>query len=163
MEAINKILRFIDIICALLLTCITIIVFYEVLSRYFFNRPWPPSNELTTLIFPWMVFLCAISITINDDHLKVTFLKNMLPIKIRYCIEILIRLLTLLFAVLMCKSGAEITILAQNEVMPVLSISKLWLYLVMPLSFLGIILVLVIDNIIKIINRHSESEGESEL
>jgi TRAP-type C4-dicarboxylate transport system permease small subunit len=142
-DFVDKILRLIDLVCAVILTAITTIVFYEILSRYFLNKPWPLSNELIMLLFPWMIFLGSIPITSKQDHLKVTFLKEMLPARVKRAVNTMIRILTVGFAILMLKSGTDLTILAFSERLPVLSISKLWLYLSMPLSFLGIVLVII--------------------
>jgi TRAP-type C4-dicarboxylate transport system permease small subunit len=117
------------------MSALTLIVFYEVLSRYFFNRPWAPSNELTKFIFSWLSLLGVILITADNSHLTVTYFRDKFPLKVRKIINVFTQLIMLVFMVLMLKSGIDLTKLAMQQCLPVLSISKMWLYLSMPVSF----------------------------
>jgi len=148
MNVIKKITQLFNLISAFLLLIIVLNVSYELLSRYIFNNPWPPSSEITMLLFPWMVFFCSITITNNKDHFEVNIFKKMLPAKIECFISIIIRICILLVAVIMCKSGIELVLQAQKTTMPMLKISKSWLYLSLPFAFLNIIIFQVIEFIL---------------
>ena len=53
----DYIMKVIDFIASIMMVALTIVVFGEVLSRYVFNFPLVFSNELTLLLFPWVIFL----------------------------------------------------------------------------------------------------------
>jgi TRAP-type C4-dicarboxylate transport system permease small subunit len=143
MKIINRLLSLIRLISTLMISMLTLIVFYDVLSRYFFNRPWAPSNELTKFIFSWLALLGVILITADNSHLTVTYFRDKLPLRVRKIINVVTQLIMLVFMVLMLKSGIDLTKLAFQQSLPVLSISKMWLYLSMPVSFLATIILLI--------------------
>jgi len=82
-EKFNKFCDKVDFISAILLTILSIVVLIEVFGRYFFNHPFSFTNEISMILFPWIVFLSMISITYHDEHMSLTFFVNKLPERIK--------------------------------------------------------------------------------
>ena len=126
---------------------LTLIVFYEVVARYFFNSPLVQAQELVLLIFPWVVFLTTINITANGDHLRITFFRNLLPQKIRKIVVDFCLLLNLVFVVYMFIAGVKITIATSMARTSILLISRSWFYLALPITFAGMMVIVIMQTI----------------
>lgn len=146
-------IEFLNLFSAFLMVLLTIVVFSEVLSRYVFNFPLVFSSELTQLIFPWLIFLGNISVTKDDDHLSITFFRELMPKWAQKFSFLLAKLIILYFSFYMVKSSYEIAQVVSDQAMPMLRISKEWLYYSVTASFIGILIVVIIQIILILTNK----------
>lgn len=119
-RCINVLVRAFSIVGAVLMALLTLVVFTEVISRYFFGLPIAFTGELTTVLFPWMVFLMAIEVTRNRDHLSITFFRGLLPERVQWVLRLFSMLVVLAFSVFMVISSYQLSVASVNINLPVL-------------------------------------------
>jgi TRAP-type transport system small permease protein len=151
----------IDLVSALLLALLTAVVFLEVFSRYVFSLPLVYSNELTLLLFPWMIFIAGVSVTFHDNHLAITFLRRKMPPKVQQGMFLISKLIMLFFSIMMTYAAWLYTENQAGQVMPVLRISRGWLSTSMLIAFALISLVLIY-HIIRIVRGRMTVPREEE-
>lgn len=77
-------------LAALILCGIGVMTFCDVVARYFFNRPFTFTVEVTELLMGMVIFL-GIGLTTHDSrHITVDVLTMKLPVKIRSVLEIVV-------------------------------------------------------------------------
>ena len=96
------------IICLFML--MTIIGTYQIVTRYFFNKPSTVSEELLTYSFTWMALLASAYVFGTRDHMRMGFLADKISGSAKKYLEVIIDLLTFAFAgVVMVYGGISIT------------------------------------------------------
>jgi TRAP-type transport system small permease protein len=108
------------------------------------------TQEIVYLLFPWAVFLIAINITANHDHLSINFFRNLLPSKIQKIIIYFCDIVNLIFVIYMFIAGVNITRATMISKSSILAIPRSWFYLSMPIAFAGMITILTLEFIQKI-------------
>ena len=121
MEGMHKvragIMRILGIVIICLFAMMTVIGTYQIVTRYFFNRPSTVSEELLTYSFTWMALLASAYVFGKRDHMRMGFLADKITGPARKCLEIAIDLLTFAFAgVVMVYGGISITHLYRKTV-----------------------------------------------
>lgn len=82
-----------------LLVFLTILITYSVISRFIFNTPVAWQYEATLVCLSWVVFI-GMSVTFrNDEHMRLTFVSNAMPEKIRNIWLAVMDLFVLIFLV----------------------------------------------------------------
>ncbi|MGM8213889.1 TRAP transporter small permease [Virgibacillus sp. W0430] len=140
---INKFIHFVQIVTNIMMALLTIIVSFEVVSRYFLNMPIKQTGELVALIFPWMAFLAAIIVTKDNGHFFVSYFRNKLPEKAQIVSVFITKLIMLYFSVYMIISSFQLINISTTQKLPVLQISKAWLHYSITVAFIGITLIIV--------------------
>ena len=120
METMHKvkagIMQVLGFVIIALFAFMTLIGTYQIVTRYFFNRPSTVSEELLTYAFTWMALLASAYVFGKRDHMRMGFLADKLIGAPRKYLEITIDLLTfLLAAVVMVYGGISITKLTMIE------------------------------------------------
>lgn len=87
MKALEKLCEVIDKIASavttLLLVFLTILITYSVISRFAFDAPVAWQYEATLVCLSWVVFI-GMSVTFRmDEHMRLTFVSNAMPPKVR--------------------------------------------------------------------------------
>ena len=157
-NVISKTIKLITIITSILLVLLTTIVFLEVLFRYVFNRPFAFTSELTGTLFPWIVFLTVIEVTSNEEHIGITYFRDKLPSKLQKFVLIIIKFIMIYFSIFMFKSSIELSKVVVMQKLPVMQISKSWLYASMTVAFAGIVVILFYQAILIIFNKYDLKE-----
>ena len=67
--------RLVDAASALLLVAVLVVTLLQVGARYVFNWPMPWSEELTRLIFVWLVMIAAV----GSAHMRIEFFAQRMP------------------------------------------------------------------------------------
>ena len=119
MEAMHKakagIMKGLGIVIIALFVFMTLIGSYQIVTRYFFNKPSTVSEELLTYSFTWMALLASAYVFGKRDHMRMGFLADQLTGAPRKYLEIGIDLLSfLLAAVVMVYGGIAITYDSEN-------------------------------------------------
>ena len=143
MEGMHKvragIMRILGIIC--LFAMMTVIGTYQIVTRYFFNRPSTVSEELLTYSFTWMALLASAYVFGKRDHMRMGFLADKITGPARKCLEIAIDLLTFAFAgVVMVYGGISITKLTMIQTTASLRVPMGYIYVIVPVTGLLIML-----------------------
>ncbi|MCM3759239.1 TRAP transporter small permease [Alkalihalobacillus oceani] len=157
---VDQIMRAIDTFSNVLMVGLTLVVFAEVLSRYIFNFPIKITGELTQLIFPWLVFMTTIAVTRNDDHLAIHYFRNKLKKGLQKIVVVSMKAIMLFFTIFMFISSYELAQAVINQPMPVLRISKAWLYSSLTVAFLGVSIIILYQIIMIILDKETWAKGE---
>lgn len=160
MEGIRKLREILDrllgAVTVFLFVLMTVVGSYQIITRYFFNRPSTVSEELLTYSFTWMSLLAAAYVFGRRDHMRMSFLADKITGKSREILEIGIEALVFLFAgIVMLYGGIRITRLTMSQVTASLQIPMGYVYLAIPLS--GALI--MIYNVMNIVEMIREKEG----
>lgn len=86
-------------ITAVLMIFLTILIGFNVISRFVFNSPIAWQYEATLVCLSWVVFV-GMSVTFrNDEHMRLTFVSNALPERLQPLWIVIMDILVLLFLV----------------------------------------------------------------
>ena len=145
MEGMHKvragIMRILGIVIICLFAMMTVIGTYQIVTRYFFNRPSTVSEELLTYSFTWMALLASAYVFGKRDHMRMGFLADKITGPARKCLEIAIDLLTFAFAgVVMVYGGISITKLTMIQTTASLRVPMGYIYVIVPVT--GIIIMM---------------------
>jgi C4-dicarboxylate transporter, DctQ subunit len=92
---------------ALLLAAMTLLTFYQVIARYFFNSGFVWALELTTYLFAWLVLLGMSYGVRIGAHIHIDALTRLLPKKGQHILAIIATLLCLTYCVLLFIGGLQ--------------------------------------------------------
>ena len=145
MEGMHKvragIMRILGIVIICLFAMMIVIGTYQIVTRYFFNRPSTVSEELLTYSFTWMALLASAYVFGKRDHMRMGFLADKITGPARKCLEIAIDLLTFAFAgVVMVYGGISITKLTMIQTTASLRVPMGYIYVIVPVTGLLIML-----------------------
>jgi len=131
----------IDLVSSGLMVLLVSVVLIEVAARYFFHSPFTFTYDLTSLLFPWIVFLSLISVTYHKEHIGIIFFVNKLPFKAKKTVAIINEFLTLFFIFFMFIGAIQLSIAVSDQMIGNLYMSKTFYYLslVVSLAFISFI------------------------
>ena len=93
--------------CIVLFGLMVIVGSYQIITRYFFNKPSTVSEELLTFSFVWMALLASAYVFGIRDHMRMGFLADKIQGKGRIVLDIVIEILILVFALLTLVWGGS--------------------------------------------------------
>ena len=109
MELFDKIKNVVDktveILCVLMLAVMTVLVTYQVITRYVFNNPSTFSETLAQYLFVWLVMFGSALVFGSKDHLEISTIKEKLGPKSRVVVETVINIFLLVFSIVVCVFG----------------------------------------------------------
>lgn len=162
MGLINTFIKWVDVLASILLVLLTLVVFSEIVSRSVFNFPLVFSNELTQVLFPWMIFIAAISVTKNEGHLSISYFRELLPKSSQKWAFLFSKIVMLYFSVYMMISSYQLACSVAKQSLPMLRISRSWLYTSLIVSFACITIILVYQ-IILILTKQLDAPREEDM
>ena len=125
---------------------VILLVFYNVLSRYFLKTDVSWSSELCTLLLIWMTFVGGAMATRRNAQLGVTeFIMGLQPAT-RRKVDVLVLVLSAFALLLLLYFGITLTLRSWSNIAIAIKISNGWWYLAMPVGS-GLMLVYVIDQL----------------
>ncbi|MEG1214027.1 MAG: TRAP transporter small permease [Leclercia sp.] len=104
-QAIDKVA---SLLCIAILGAMTLLVTWQVASRYLLNSPSAISEVLARYLFIWLVLIGGAYVFGLREHMAITFLRDKLPRKLRLSLEIIGELATTIFAFLVLTLGGYI-------------------------------------------------------
>jgi TRAP-type C4-dicarboxylate transport system permease small subunit len=121
---------------ATLLVMMVVVVFGNVIFRYFLDAALAWYEEVSRFLFIWIVFLGAVIAYIKGDHLGIDVLLLYLPPKTARLVLLSADVLVLVALAIMFQGGWEMTAdsLASGWVAASVPIPYGWVYLVGPIS-----------------------------
>lgn len=147
-------------VCAALLSFMTLLATYQVITRYVFSSPSTISEDLLSYSFVWVSLLGTALVFGQKDHMKLSiFSDKFTGIKL-FALSIFTELLIMTIAVIVFLfGGTQVVGVGAIQISPTLNISMEWIYIVLPISGVLIVVYNVI-NIIQLIQRFTESKKE---
>lgn len=164
METMRKIrtgvMKVLGIIITALFIFMTVIGTYQIVTRYFFNRPSTVSEELLTYSFTWMALLASAYVFGKRDHMRMGFMADKLTGPARKYLEFAIDLLTFaLAAVVMVYGGISITKLTMIQTTASLRVPMGYIYVIVPITGVLIMLFSVL-NAAEVLHKDFSEKGE---
>lgn len=144
----NILIKVVNFLIGFMIAGMVIIVFSNVISRYFLNASIAWSEEISRWMFIWLVFLGAIMAYVNNEHLGLDIIIKLFPKKITQLLIILADVLVLIVTAIMLKGGIDMTAdsFASGWVSSAVPIKYGYVYLAVPLSMA----ILLIEIIVKL-------------
>lgn len=126
-----------EYVAVVLLCLMCILVFAQVFLRFFFGLGFSWIDEISRLLFIWVVFLGAVVGMHRNIHIRVEVGLLALPPRLRRIAEIAGDFVLFVFCALMCWYGLELALstLQLSFRLPATDISMFGPYLIMPISF----------------------------
>ena len=90
------IMKILGVVITLLFILMTLVGTYQIVTRYFFNRPSTISEELLTYSFTWMSLLASAYVFGKRDHMRMGFMADKLTGPARRYLEVFIDALSFL-------------------------------------------------------------------
>lgn len=132
-----------------------VIVFYQVIGRYFLNRPPRWTEEIALVVMIWIAMLGAGIGLKNDIHMRVEVFMSVFPRVLQKLVEIVIMVMVGYFGIQMTRY----TLIMVQRLPNRLAATRLhvsWMYL--PVAVCGILLVMCVT--LKIIQILTSIKGE---
>lgn len=134
-----------------LMAALIVILFMQVVLRYIFNVGLVWSEELSKILFVWIVFI-SISIQVySNKYLEFSFLQSKIR-KHRVLIYIFTRICILVFFIIIGYFSVIYTIVSGNQMSYALNISTSWFYVIMPISSALSVFFLIVKTISDLAN-----------
>jgi len=130
--------RIIGYVIGILLSLMVIIVFSNVISRYFLNSALAWSEELSRIMLIWLVFLGSVLAYLKNEHLGLDILINIVPVKISRMIMLFSNILVVIGIAIILYGGYSVTAFTFSTgwTSPALAIPYGIVYMVVPFSAL---------------------------
>ena len=140
-----------------LVIVMVLLVLWQIIARYLLNSPSSFSEALTRYLFVWLVLITSTYAFGSRDHMYISALNDRLRGKTRTVVNILIEILTILFAAcVMVFGGSIITRMQMVSLDSSLNIPMGVVYAVIPVC--GVITVFYcICNILKELEKAKEA------
>jgi TRAP-type transport system small permease protein len=118
----NKISRYLEntlnIVMACALAIMVVLVFGNVVLRYFFNSGITWSEEMSRYLFVWLTFLGAIGAFKNNEHLGVDMVIKRLPNKMKKVVLVISNLMMLFVLLLVLDGSWKMTLINMESTAP---------------------------------------------
>ncbi len=136
MQALKKIMnKFLAYVTAFFLVVMTVLVVWQVFTRYILNDPSIFTEELVRFILIWTSFLGASYAFGTRQHMALVFLKEGLSGTSKKALMVFIDIIILIFAILiLIKGGYNLASNVMTIKTPILGISKGLVYMIGPVS-----------------------------
>ena len=157
------IMKMLGVVITLLFILMTLVGTYQIVTRYFFNRPSTISEELLTYSFTWMSLLAYAYVFGKRDHMRMGFMADKLTGPARRYLEVFIDALSFFFAaIVMVYGGISITRLTMIQITASLRISMGWIYIIVPIAGL-LIMIFSAMNAVDMLHKDFSEPGEAKV
>lgn len=126
--------RALEYLCAALLIVIVLIIFANVIGRYFFHAPLRWSDEVAQYMFLWLSYLGALAALMRGRHYSVPNLVEMLPRLPRAAVKTLSDLIVLLMLLVLVWFGWQLVDRLSFQTSPALGLPVYYAYVALPLT-----------------------------
>ena len=109
----NSLNKIIEIFCIVLMTFMTILVTWQVITRYVFNNPSAVTEQLCQYLFIWLVLFGSAYIFGKREHMQITFIKEKLPNKLGKICDLLQEIIIFIFTLGVLVIGGYLSVVKQ--------------------------------------------------
>lgn len=158
-KGLDKVLEF---ICCALLALMTILVTWQVISRYLLNSPSTITEELVLFSFVWMGLLGGAYLFGRNEHMAMTFLFDKLNENNQTKVKLLFEVIIMAFALfILVFGGWNMSRLSMGQLSSSLQVPMGYVYLALPLSGITTVIynVLNISDIVKELSKGNNKKG----
>lgn len=146
-----------DGICALALGSVSLIIFAQVLLRYFWNYTPDWSEELSRYLIVWTIFIGTAIGVRNNIHIGVDALLRLLPHRLKLTMEVLLNVIGTAVSIVLIWLAIQFIqeTIEYEQLSPSMRISMAIPYMAMPVG-LGFAVIHFIHDIVKLFTTHEE-------
>ncbi|MCI6151756.1 MAG: TRAP transporter small permease [Fusobacterium perfoetens] len=154
MEKIKNILdKIIEKFCIAIMGIMTLLVTWQVITRYFFNNPSIVTEQTSQYLFVWLVMYGSAYVFGKREHMQISFIRDLASPSIRKIIDIIQEIIITIFVITVMIYGGYFTSLRQmGQLDAALQIPMGVVYSAIPISGIFIIFYAIL-NITKIAKR----------
>ena len=139
-------------ISSALLSFMALLMFYEVIMRYLFETSSAVNSELCSLAFIWFIYFSMSHMTGKRAQITIELADLVFPKSWLKYVTLLADVIMLGFMILMAVNGGRliVSVLEYSFVTPVLYISMIYPYAIIPIAFMLMtvkVLLLIIEDI----------------
>ena len=149
-----------EIVIGLLVIATSIVVFIEIIFRYFLNFSLGWSDELAKNLFVWMSFLGAAVCIKRGLHFSFPLFIHKIPKKAAQALEIFNDTLIMGFCLVLLVTGIQSFQQSFKQTFIALNISYAWLYSVIPISSI-LMLIYLAQKIVRTVRGSDEAQIQS--
>lgn len=163
MQTIRKFVdKVIEFICIAFVGIMTILVTWQVITRYFFKQPSAITEQLSKYMFVWLVLLGSAYVFGKREHMSMVFIKEKFTGRAAVTVDIIVELIVVIFALgVLVIGGYKNTMLTMGQSDSALPITIGMIYIMLPIS--GVLTMFYgICNIFKIAKGFSKQEAIEE-
>ena len=153
----NNIELYLATLCFIVLT---VMLTLQVFSRFILHHSWTWMEEFATIMFVWMIYLAISAAVTYRKHLRIDFLLDMMPFKVKKVMLIISNVIFALFNVYISVIMFNVIKLLGASKTTMLKIPQQLVYIVIPISLLLTVLRLIQDTI-KLAKESEENLGAS--
>ena len=133
-----------------------LIIFMQVISRYFFGHSPSYSEELSRYLFVWVVFLSLPVVSRQGGHMVVGLLLERFTGEKLRRLKIIGNLCSIAFLIIMVYQGIRMISLASWQTSPAMEIPMSYVYIAIPLGCAAMLLV-ALDELVEILRGGNRS------
>lgn len=126
--------NFEEYIVMFLMLVMIITAFAQVIFRFVIQMSLDWSEELARYAFLWCMFISAGMAVKHRRHIKVEFIMEMLPKKVRLGFEIISDLIWMAFCLLLVKDGIGLLEFVKTQVSPSMEVPFKYIYTSLPVG-----------------------------
>ena len=148
-----------DAICVLTLGSVSLIIFGQVISRYFFEYTPLWSEELARYLIVWSIFI-GVSVGVRENrHIGVDALLRFLPHRLKVASECLLNLIGIVVVVVLIWTSVQFIshTIDYEQLSPAMRIPMYIPYLAMPVG-LALSAIRFLQDIVRLFVKHEEPE-----
>jgi TRAP-type C4-dicarboxylate transport system permease small subunit len=93
----SPILQTVDAICISMLIVLVILALLQVMFRYVLKISVPWTEEVARMVYSYLIFTGLILVEGENGHMKTTYFINKFPVKIRFIVQVVINLMSIMF------------------------------------------------------------------
>lgn len=132
-----------------LLAVMTIVVFLQVIYRYFLMAPLSWAEEVARFCFIWVALL-GMAIAVKDRaHFSITMLTDRFPARVKSLIKIMVLLVSSWLFLILIREGWSLVQINQMQESPAIGIPMSFPYMAVPLGGLLALVFLWLDVLIR--------------
>ncbi len=114
MTSVKKMIdKIVEWFCIAIMGIMTLLVTWQVITRYFFNNPSVVTEQLAQYLFVWLVMYGAAYVFGKRDHMAIVFLVDKMPPTLKKVASILQEIAIAAFAIGVMVYGGYITTIRQ--------------------------------------------------
>lgn len=151
-----------DIAGMFFMAFIVLLACANVFMRYVIGRPWGWVEEVTLLIFVWLIMLGAASVIKAEGHCSIDVLARKLPPGPGRVLAVIIDIIVDITLILLIWYGLELALSAGSKLTPILGIPYTYIDLSVPVGS-ALMLIYYLEFTWRDITGRCKADGEKEL
>lgn len=160
-------IRLLEIVTATMFVVMFLTVTLQIAARNLLDFPVIWTEELARFLYVWVTFLGAVIITRDNDHIRIDYIGEAAPFRLRAALGLLADILSIIFTISVLRGG--FLLVSINHGMPLASMSRSMtfahLYSAVPVGMSFVLLFLLVDlsrNIRRVIQGEEKDQQEEE-